>query len=49
MFIALAWEKHFGKAAGSLGIAQPSLSPGIKQLEQQLGVLLVWRRSRFGG
>ena len=33
----------------SLGIAQPSLSAGIKQLEGQLGVQLVWRGSRFGG
>lgn len=49
MFIALAREKHFGRAAESLGITQPSLSAGIKQLEQQLGVLLVWRGSRFGG
>jgi len=49
MFIALAREEHFGRAADSLGITQPSLSAGIKQLEQQLGVLLVWRGSRFGG
>ena len=49
MFIALAREKHFGKAADSLGITQPTLSAGIKQLEGQLGVLLVWRGSRFGG
>lgn len=49
MFIALARERHFGKAAESLGITQPSLSAGIKQLEEQLGVLLVWRGSRFGG
>ena len=49
MFIALAREEHFGKAADSLGITQPTLSAGIKQLEGQLGVLLVWRGSRFGG
>ncbi len=49
MFIALAREEHFGKAAESLGITQPTLSAGIKQLEGQLGVLLVWRGSRFGG
>ena len=49
MFIALAREQHFGKAAESLGITQPTLSTGIKQLEEQLGVLLVWRASRFGG
>ncbi len=49
MFIALAREGHFGKAADSLGITQPSLSAGIKQLEAQLGVQLVWRGSRYGG
>lgn len=49
MFIALAREEHFGKAAESLGIAQPTLSSGIKQLEGQLGVQLVWRGSRFSG
>lgn len=49
MFIALARESHFGRAAESLGITQPSLSAGIKQLETQLGVQLVWRGSRYGG
>lgn len=49
MLIALAKERHFGRAAESLGITQPSLSAGIKQLEEQLGVKLVQRGSRFGG
>lgn len=49
MFMALSREGHFGKAAASLGIAQPTLSAGIKQLEARLGVQLVWRGSRFGG
>ena len=49
MFIALAREQHFGRAAQSLGLTQPTLSTGIKQLEDQLGVQLVRRGSRFGG
>jgi DNA-binding transcriptional LysR family regulator len=49
MLIALAQERHFGRAAESLGITQPTLSGGIKQLEEQLGVQLVFRGSRFQG
>lgn len=49
MFIAVARAGHFGKAAEQLGIAQPTLSAGIKQLEEQLGVQLIFRGSRFGG
>jgi DNA-binding transcriptional LysR family regulator len=47
--MALAREKHFGRAAESCGVTQPTLSAGIKQLEEGLGVLLVQRGSRFIG
>ncbi len=47
--IALSREKHFGHAAETCGVTQPTLSAGIKQLEETLGVLLVQRGSRFIG
>mgnify|MGYP006274560829 FL=1 len=49
MFIALAHTRHFGRAAEECGVTQPTLSAGIKQLEDQLGVMLVWRGTRFQG
>jgi DNA-binding transcriptional LysR family regulator len=49
MFIALAKERHFGRAAEVCGVTQPSLSSAIRQLEDQLGVQLVFRGSRFQG
>lgn len=48
-FIALAREAHFGRAAEECGISQPSLSAAIRQLEDQLGVQLVVRGSRYQG
>jgi DNA-binding transcriptional LysR family regulator len=48
-FIGLAKAQHFGRAAETLGITQPTLSAAIKQLEDQLGVMLVRRGSRFQG
>jgi len=47
--LALAREKHFGRAAEACGVTQPTLSAGVKHLEQQMGVLLVNRGSRFQG
>ena len=49
MFMVLAREEHFGRAAEALGITQPSLSSAIKALEEQLGVQLVRRGSRYQG
>ncbi len=48
-FIALAKERSFSRAAEICGVTQPTLSAGIKQLEDSLGVLLVNRSSRFHG
>lgn len=48
-FIALARERHFGRAAELCLVTQPTLSAGIRQLESQLGVMLVKRGSRFQG
>ena len=47
--LALAREKHFGRAGETCGVTQPTLSAGIKQLEETFGVLLVNRGSRFQG
>jgi DNA-binding transcriptional LysR family regulator len=47
--IALAREQHFGRAAEVCGVSQPTLSSGIKYLEDMFGVMLVQRGSRFRG
>ena len=49
MFMVLARAEHFGRAAEELGITQPTLSSAIKSLEEQLGVQLVRRGSRYQG
>jgi LysR family hydrogen peroxide-inducible transcriptional activator len=41
--VALSREKHFGKAAAACFVSQPSLSVGIKKIEQELGVTLFER------
>jgi DNA-binding transcriptional LysR family regulator len=46
---ALARERHFARAAAACDVTQPTLSSGIKQLEEQLGLLVVQRGQRFEG
>ncbi len=45
--LALAQTRHFGQAAQLCGVTQPTLSSGIKQFEEMLGLVLVNRGSRF--
>ncbi len=43
--VALARERHFGRAAAACHVSQPTLSVAIRKLEEELGVRLFERRA----
>ena len=47
--LALARERHFGRAADALNISQPTLSNALQSLEEELRVTIVERGRTFQG
>ncbi len=47
--VALAREQHFGRAAQSAHVSQPTLSAAIRNLEEEFGVPIVERGHKFNG
>ncbi len=47
--VALARERHFGRAALACNVSQPTLSAAIRQLEAELGAPIVERGHKFHG
>lgn len=47
--VALAQEKHFGRAAVACHVSQPALSGAIRSIEEELGIVIVQRGRRFEG
>jgi LysR family transcriptional regulator, hydrogen peroxide-inducible genes activator len=45
-FVAVAEQKHFGRAAQACDVSQPTLSSQIRKLEGQLGVTLLERTNK---
>jgi DNA-binding transcriptional LysR family regulator len=45
-FLAVADQRHFGRAAASLNLTQPALSLRIQVLERELGIQLLSRSAR---
>ena len=46
LFVTIAESNSLNDAATRLGITQPAISQGLKQLEERLGTQLVVRRMR---
>ncbi|MGL6280719.1 MAG: LysR family transcriptional regulator [Gaiella sp.] len=46
---AVVRERHFGRAAESCGVSQPTLSAGLRRLEEEVGFPLVRRERRYEG
>src|SRR3569833_3637073 len=44
--VAIAEQRHFGRAAESCHVSQPTLSSQIKKLEEELGVTLLERTNK---
>ena len=44
--VAVAEERHFGRAAEACFVSQPTLSTQLKKLEETLGVMLIERTNR---
>ncbi len=47
--VALARERHFGRAAEACHVTQPTLSAAIRQFEEELGAPIIERGHRFLG
>lgn len=47
--VALVREEHFGRAARSCDVSQPTLSSGIRRLESEVGFPIVRRSQRYEG
>lgn len=45
--VALDKYRHFGRAAQSCHVTQPGLSNGIKELERELGIVIIRRIGRL--
>src|SRR5690606_5911844 len=43
--VAVARERHFGRAARACFVSQPTLSVGVRKFEDEIGVVLFERRS----